>query len=67
MTFSMKIASALAMSLDGLTRHRFGQEADEVAGMTGLHRYADLAVGLEAADPRPVTRARIDDYERTAL
>src|SRR6267142_4224315 len=53
--------------LDGLTGHRFGQEADEVAGMAGFHRHTDLAVGLEAADSRPVTRTRINHHERTAL
>ena len=53
--------------LDGLAGHRFGQEADEVAGMAGLHRHADLAVGLEAADSRAVARTRIDHHERTAL
>ena len=38
-------------------------EADEVAGMAGLHRHADLTVGLEAADARPVAGTRIDDDE----
>ena len=50
--------------LDGLARHRIGQEADEIAGMAGLEGDADLAVGLEAADARAVPRARIDDDER---
>ena len=49
---------------DGLARHRVGQEADEVGRMPGLHRHADLAVGLEAADPGAVAGARIDDHER---
>jgi len=49
---------------DGLARHRVGAEADEVAGMTGAHRHAQFAVGLEAADPRPVPGARIDHHER---
>ena len=53
--------------LDRLAGHRFGQEADEVAGMAGFHRHADLAVGLEAADSRAVAGARIDHHERTAL
>mgnify|MGYP003694095907 CR=1 FL=1 len=35
--------------------------------MAGFHRHADLAVGLEAADSRPVTGTRIDHHERTAL
>ncbi len=52
--------------LDGLARHRFGQEADEIAGMAGLERDADLAVGLEAADARAMAGARIDDDERPA-
>ena len=54
-------------TLDGLPRHRLRQEADEVAGMTRLHRDADLAVGLEAADTGSVTGARIDHDERPAL
>src|SRR6185312_4938962 len=54
-------------ALDGLARHGFGQETDEIAGMTRLHRDTDLAVRLETADSRPMTRARIDHDERTAL
>ena len=49
--------------LEGLARHRIGQETDEIAGMAGLEGDADLAVGLEAADARPVPGARIDDDE----
>ena len=50
--------------LDGLSGHRLGQEADEIAGMAGSHRHADLAVGLEAADAGAVPGTRIDDHER---
>ena len=53
--------------LDGLARHRVGREADEVARMAGAHRHAQLAVGLEAADARPVPGARIDHHERPLL
>ena len=49
--------------LDRLPRHRVGQEADEVARMTGLHRRTDLAVGLEATDARAVAGARVDHDE----
>ena len=49
---------------DGLARHRLGRETDEVAGMAGMHGHADFAVGLEAADARPVPGARIDHHER---
>ena len=49
--------------LDRLARHRFGQEADEVAGMAGLERHPDFTVGLEPADARAMSRARIDDNE----
>ena len=49
---------------DGLARHRIGGEADEIAGMAGAHRHAQFAVGLEAADARPVPGARIDHHER---
>ncbi len=52
--------------LDRLPGHGIRQEADEIAGMPGLERNADLAVGLEAADARTVSGARIDDDERTA-
>ena len=51
--------------LDGLPGHGIRQEADEVAGMPRLERDADLAVGLEAADPRPMSRARIHHHEGT--
>ena len=54
-------------ALDGLSRHRFRQEADEIAGMTRLHRDADFAVRLEAADSRTVPGARIDHDERPPL
>src|ERR1700743_1795504 len=50
---------------DRLSWYRFRHEADEVAGMAGLHCNADLAVGLEAADARTVTGARID-YDKGA-
>ena len=53
--------------LDGLAGHWFGQKADEVTGMAGLHRHADLAVRLEAADPRAVAGAGIDHHERASL
>ena len=46
--------------LERLARHGLGQEADEVAGMTGLEGDADLAVCLEAADAGAVPGARID-------
>ena len=51
--------------LEGLARHRIGQETNEIAGMAGLEGDADLAVGLEAGDARAVPRAWIDDDERT--
>ena len=52
--------------LDGLARHGIRQEADEVAGMSGLEGDADLAVGLEAADPRAMPGSRVDHDERPA-
>ena len=64
MTVSRKTASARGDVEDGLAGHRVGQEADEVGRMPGLHRDADLAVGLEAADARAVAGARVDDDER---
>jgi hypothetical protein len=35
--------------------------------MTGAHRHAEFAVGLEAADARSVAGARIDHHERALL
>jgi hypothetical protein len=52
--------------LDGLARHRIGEKADEITGMAGLERHPDLAVGLEAADPRAMPGSRIDHDERPA-
>ena len=52
------------MSLDRLPGHRLRQESDEIAGMARLHRDADFAVGLEAANSRAVSGARVDDDER---
>src|SRR6478752_9168008 len=51
-------------TLDRLARHRLRQEADEVAGMSRLHRDADLAVGLEPTDAWTVPGARINHDER---
>src|SRR6516165_11766817 len=48
-------------AFDGLSRHWLAQEAYEIAGVPCLHRYADFAVRLEAADPRTVSGARVDD------
>ena len=65
-TFSTKTASAFAMS-SIVWPARFRQKADEIAGMAGFHRHADLAVRLESTDPRPVARAGVDHNERTSL
>ncbi len=53
--------------LDRLPRHRLGQEADEVARVTGPEGNADLALRFEAADAGAVSGARIDDDERPLL
>jgi hypothetical protein len=50
--------------LDGLTGNWVGHEADEIAGVAGFHRNADLAIGLESADTWPMPGARIDHHER---
>src|SRR6266566_1248756 len=52
--------------LDDLAGHGIRQEADEIAGMPGLERHADFAVGLEAADPGAMPGARVDDDEGPA-
>src|SRR5215510_13291400 len=51
--------------LDSLTRHGFGQEADEVARMARPERYADFAVGLESPDAGAMPGARVDNNKRT--
>jgi hypothetical protein len=51
--------------LDGLPRHRLGQEPDEVAGMAGFQGDADLTLRLEATNAWPVAGARIHDNEGT--
>ena len=50
--------------LDRLTGHRFGQEADKIAGMAGGERDPDLAVMLHAADARAMPGARVEDDKR---
>jgi hypothetical protein len=47
--------------LDGLPRHRVGQEAHEITGMTRFEGDADLAVGLEPANARTMARARVNN------
>src|SRR5215468_10267361 len=54
-------------AFDGLSRHRLGQEAYEIAGVPCLHRHADFAVRLEAADPRTVYGPRVDDNKWSPL
>jgi hypothetical protein len=56
-----------ADSLTCLAWYGFRQKADEIAGVTGLERHADLALSFEAADAGPVTSSRIDDDERSLL
>ena len=50
----------LAHVLDRLAGNGIGQETDEIAGMAGGERRADLAMVLHAADAGAVARARID-------
>ena len=73
LTFSLRVAGDHMLQecrfcarnvLDCLACHGIGEEADEIAGMTGLDRDADLAVGLEPANTRAVAGPRIDDDER---
>ena len=51
--------------LNCLSWHGFRQEADEVAGMTGIEGNPNLTLRLEAADTGPVAGARINDDEWT--
>ena len=53
--------------LDGLSGHRLGHKADEVAGMAGLHGHADLAIGLEAANAGAMPGTRVEDHEGPAV
>jgi hypothetical protein len=46
---------------DGLPGHGVRQEPNEVTRVPGFQRDADFAVGLEAANARTVTGARIDN------
>jgi hypothetical protein len=62
--FLDKTGFGLADVLDRLTRHRLGQKADEIAGMTRGERHPDLAVGFHAADARAVPGARVEHNER---
>ena len=50
--------------LDRLSGFRLRQKADEVNGMAGAKRDADLAFRLHAADSGTVSRARVDDNDR---
>jgi len=51
-----------------LTRHGLGIEDHEIDRVAFVHRHADLAVALEAADTGPVPGARIDhDHRRLGL
>src|SRR5262249_59834301 len=52
--------------LDGLAGYGIREEADEIAGMPGLERHADFAVGLEAADAGTMPGAGVDDDERSS-
>ena len=53
--------------LDCLSRHRLGQEADEIAGMPCFHRNADFAVRLESPDSRTMPGTGIDHDERSPV
>src|SRR5262245_49067040 len=52
---------------DRLSRNRFRQEADEIAGMAGLECHANFTVGLEPADARAMPGTWIYDDERPQL
>ena len=53
--------------LDSLPRHWIRKEPNKVTWMASIEDHADLAVGFETADTRSMTRARIDDDERSPL
>jgi hypothetical protein len=49
--------------LNRLSGDRLRQKADEIAGMPGVERHADLTLSFEAADPGAMTGAGIDHDE----
>src|SRR5262249_26744075 len=53
--------------LDGLPRHGFGQETDEVTRVTCLEDDADFAVGLEPANAWPMARAWVHYDKRPPM
>ena len=65
-TSSRNAASVRQTSSTVWPGHRLGQEADEVAGVAGVERDADLAVVLHPADARAVAGPGIDNHERAA-
>src|SRR5215471_17414047 len=58
-----KPSLCLAHILDRLTWHRVRQKADEIAGMAGGERDADLAIMLHAANAGPMPGARVEHDE----
>ena len=66
-TFSRNTRLGAGDVLDGLARHWFRQEPDEITRVAGLERHANLAVGFEAPYARAMAGARIDDHERPAV
>ena len=50
--------------LNGLAGNGLGEKADEVAGMPGLQRDADFAIGFEPTDARTMAGPRVDDDKR---
>jgi hypothetical protein len=62
-----KAGLRLAHILDRLTGHRVRQKADEIAGMAGGERDADLAVVLHAADAWAVAGSGVEDDERSLV
>src|SRR5262249_51258273 len=52
--------------LNGLAGYGLREEAHKVAGVSGLERDTNFAVGLEAAYAGPVPGTRINDYKGPA-
>src|SRR5215471_7636366 len=48
--------------LDSLPLYGVSREANEIHGVTGFERIADLTHRLEAADSRPLAGAGVDDH-----
>ena len=62
--FGDEVTQCIVYVSQRLAGHGFWKEDHEIDRMALVHRHADFAVMLEAADTRPMSRARINDDDR---